>query len=411
MARVVLFLKGICMGIADVIPGVSGGTLALILGIYKELVDSIKGLNLRFVPALLRWLKSRDDADRAELIKRLGELNLPFLVTLGAGIASAIAIGSVTVPFFIENYPVQTRAFFFGLIVASVWVPFRMIDFGGARAAATVVITVCVGIAAGWILTNPGTTYESTREWFEVQSQGQTLKEVSRLGPSAMATADVFWAPQNEALRAAVAETDASKFAELEALHAAETNQTVDKAAMKARSAPYESIEVPEGTPVNVPRPELWFVFVSGMIAICAMILPGISGSYILLILGNYFFVLNALKGMLTTAASGALPVNQTMFVFVFCAGCGIGLLGFARVLSYLLHARPVPTLGVLVGLMIGCLRGIWPFRSTVDGIVTNVWPTATHSILSAAAMCVFGIAVVGLFTWLSRDRTAEVDA
>src|SRR5690606_27607896 len=135
-------------------------------------------------------------------------------------------------------------------------------------------------------------------------------------------------------------------------------------------SAPYDEVIVPAGTPVRVPRPELWFVFVSGLIAICAMILPGISGSYLLLILGNYFFILNALKGFLKTAASLQLPLNQGAYVVVFCLGCGIGLLGFARVLSYLLREHAVPTLGVLVGLMIGCLRGIWPFRATVDGIV-----------------------------------------
>src|SRR5690606_17192868 len=98
-----------------------------------------------------------------------------------------------------------------------------------------------------------------------------------------------------------------------------------DKDAIKARSAPYDELVVPAGTPVHVPRPTLWFIFFAGMIAICAMILPGISGSYILLILGAYFFVLNALKGFLTTLASGAVPWNQGVYVAVFCIGCAIG--------------------------------------------------------------------------------------
>lgn len=410
MARVVLFLKGICMGIADVIPGVSGGTLALILGVYKTLVDSIKKLgDLRYLRSGLRWLKSRDDADKEKFLADLAELNLPFLITLGAGIATALGIGSVVVPYFLENFPVQTRAFFFGLIVASVWVPFRMIDFVGRRSVMTVVAAAMVGVAAGWILTNPGSSYESTREWFEVTSEGQTLKDLTRLGPSALASADVFWAADNQALRDAVKTSAPGKFAELEAAHAAETSAAVDKAAMKARSAPYDEVVVPEGTPVKVPRPELWFVFVSGMIAICAMILPGISGSYILLILGNYFFILNALKGFLTTLAGGALPLNQGAYVVVFCAGCAIGLLAFARLLSYLLREQPVPTLGVLVGLMIGCLRGIWPFRSTVDGIVTNVFPASADGVLGAAMTCALGLGIVVLFSWLSREREQEM--
>lgn len=411
MNRVLLFLKGICMGIADVIPGVSGGTLALILGVYKELVDSIKGLNLRFVPALARWLKTRSPEHRAELAERLRELNLPFLMTLGAGIACALAVGSVIIPYVMENFPVPTRAFFFGLIVASVWVPFRMIEFAGSRSVATVVVGVVVGIGAGFVLTNPGATYESTREWFEVSSEGQTLKDLTRLGPSALASADVFWDDHNAPMRDAVRQADPAKFEELSALHAAETNLVADKAAMKARSAPYDEVEVPAGTPLKVPRPEMWFVFISGMIAICAMILPGISGSYILLILGNYFFILNALKGFLTTLAHGAVPLNQGAYVVVFCAGCAIGLLGFSRVLSYLLRERPVPTLGVLVGLMVGCLRGIWPFRATVDGIVTNVWPGSADGVVGAGGMFLVGLAIVVAFGWFGRNRSAEEQA
>lgn len=411
MARLILFLKGICMGIADVIPGVSGGTLALILGVYTELVDSIRGLNLRFVPAAMRWVRRRDDASKDALVDELRALNLVFLVTLGAGIACALGVGSIIIPYLMENFPVQTRAFFFGLIVASVWVPFRMIDFDGGKSVAVMVVSVIVGLGAGWFVTNPAASYEATREWFEVESQGQTLKDLTRLGPSAYASADVFWAEQNAPLRQAIQTGDPDVFSKLAAHHDSERGGAADKDAIKARSAPYDELVVPTGTPVKVPRPELWFVFVSGMIAICAMILPGISGSYILLILGNYFFILNALKGFLKSLASLQMPSNQAGYVVLFCAGCAIGLLGFSRVLSYLLHKRPVPTLGVLVGLMVGCLRGIWPFRMTVDGIVTNVWPTAAHGVLGAAVTFTVGLGIVTLFSWLGRARVSEVEA
>jgi putative membrane protein len=411
MKRLVLFLKGVCMGIADVIPGVSGGTLALILGVYRELVDSIKGLNPKFLLPLFRWLKTRSDQDREELVDELRALNLGFLITLGAGIACALGIGSVVIPYIMENAPVETRAFFCGLIIASVWVPFRMIDFEGARTAAIVVVTAGIGLGIGWFVTNPANTFETTREWYEVTSEGETLKDLTRKGPSAMPSADVFWSKANEPLRDAVRGESPDAYAEL-----AESNDAaaaLTKDAIKERSAPYDQVVVPAGTPVKVPRPALWFVFVAGMIAICAMILPGISGSYILLILGSYFFILNALKGFIKTLASGAIPTNQAAYVIVFCIGAGIGLLSFARVLSYLLRDHPVPTLGALVGLMVGCLRGIWPFRATVDGVVTNVLPASMAGVGGAAVTFVVGLLIVGTFSWLGRERvdTAEVEA
>jgi putative membrane protein len=412
MKRLVLFLKGVCMGIADVIPGVSGGTLALILGVYKELVDSIKGLTPKFLVPLFRWLKSRDQASRDELLEELRALNLGFLITLGSGIAVALGIGSVIIPYLMENAPVETRAFFFGLIVASVWVPFRMINFQGAKTAGVVAATALFGLGVGWFITNPANTFETTTEWFEVTSEGgDTLKDLTRKGPSAMPSAEVFWAEPNEELRHAIQTEDPEVFARLEKSN--DATQPMSKDAIKERSAPYDALELPAGTPVKVPRPELWFVFLAGMIAICAMILPGISGSYILLILGTYFFILNALKGFIKTLASGAIPVNQTAYVVVFCIGAGIGLLSFARVLSYLLRDHPVPTLGALVGLMVGCLRGIWPFRATVDGVVTNVLPSGLESVAGAGVTFVVGLLIVGTFTWLGRERVdaAEVEA
>lgn len=411
MQRLTLFLKGVCMGIADVIPGVSGGTLALILGVYKELVDTIKGLNLRFVPPLVRFLKHRTPENREALIASLRELNLAFLVTLGAGIAVALAIGSVIIPYLLENFPVQTRAFFFGLIVASVWVPFRMIDFEGPKTGVIVLVTAVAGVCIGWIVTNPATTLELTRESYAVTSSGESLKDVTRRGPSALPSAEVFWSADNQPLRDSVRAADPTRFAALQALHDADAAQLTDKDAIKARSSHYDDLHVPEGTVVNVPRPTLWFVFIAGMIAICAMILPGISGSYILLILGAYFFILNALKGFLQTLASAQIPVNQGLFVFVFCAGCAIGILSFSRVLSYLLSDHPVPTLGILVGLMVGCLRGIWPFRATVDGVITNVMPTAGDPVGGAVATFVVGLVLVAAFGWLGRKRVDAVEA
>lgn len=380
--RVLLFLKGMCMGFADVIPGVSGGTMALVLGVYKEFVDTLRGLNLRWVGPLWRWVSGgRQADDLAALREELDRLNLLFLITLGLGIVTAVLVGSTFIPFLIENYPAPTRAFFFGLIVASVWVPVQMIrqSTGDGTAIAAAVLLSLAGVGFGYWVTNPASAYEGARESIEVTSSGETLKKITRRGPTSGTAEQIYWAPENEALREAVAAASPEKAAELEQLHAAAGEAALDKKALKARSRPYQSVEVPEGVEVTMPRPRLWFIAVAGAVAICAMILPGISGSYILLIFGVYFFILNALKGSIGLLVSGTLPTTHVMYLGVFGVALVAGILSFARVLSYLLERHAAPTLGALVGLMVGCLRGIWPFQQTVEGALVNIAPSASY--------------------------------
>ncbi len=411
--RITLFLKGICMGIADVIPGVSGGTLALILGIYTELVDTIKGLSPKPLIPLWNWLtKGRKPEDRAAFIAALRELNLVFLITLGSGIACALAVGSSIIPGLLENYPEIMRALFFGLILGSIYVPFTMIEFDGARRTVGIAaIAVICGVGIGFVATNPGRTFDATLTWMNVEaSEGETLKDVTRRGPAALPSEQVFWAEENQDLRDAVQTSSPDRYAELaQARAAAGEVASDDKATLKARSEPYDTIQVPAGTPVSVPTLAYWFVFIAGMIAICAMILPGISGSYLLLILGAYFFILNALKGFIGGLAQAQVHMSAATYVVLFCAGAGIGILSFSRLLSYLLHRFPVGTLGVLVGLMIGCLRGIWPFRAEIEGVTQNVMPEAFDANVGyALAAAVVGIVIVALFTWWgSREEAA----
>ncbi len=398
------------MGVADIIPGVSGGTLALILGIYAELVNTIRGLNLGWLAPLWRYLRhGRRDEDRAALIEAVKALNLGFMMVLGAGIATAIVLGSMVIPSLMERYPEAMRGLFFGLILASVMVPFRMISFRDGATRVLVAWMIIAGAGAGFVISNPGHSFESGRTWVELESRGESLETIARRGPSAAASEAIYWAPENEALREALVAANPEQAAALAAAHAIATGEGADKDAIKARSAPYDKLEVPGGVPVKVPQPTLWFIFLAGAIAICAMILPGISGSYILLILGAYFFILNALKGFLKTLASGEIPISQGAFVIVFCAGAGIGLLSFARLLSYLLRRFPAGTLGVLVGLMVGCLRGIWPFRQTVDGAAVNVLPAALDaSVMTVAATFVVGALLVVALSWLGRVKKAE---
>jgi putative membrane protein len=414
-ARIMLFLKGVCMGVADVIPGVSGGTLALILGIYRELVDTIRGLSPRPLRPLWAWLSGGRKAEDFEAFKAsLGELNLPFLVTLGAGIACALGVGSAVIPPLLENFPEIMRALFFGLILGSVYVPFTMIEFDGKKSYGVAAAAVVIGTVLGFVATNPGRTFEASLAWKTIDAgESETLKEITRRGPAALTSEQVFWADENAALRDAVQESSPQTWASLlEARNSAGKVADGDKAALKARAAPYDAVEVPAGTPVEVPTLAFWFVFMAGMIAICAMILPGISGSYLLLILGAYFFILNSLKGFLGGLASGQINGSAAVYVVIFSAGAGIGILSFSRLLSFLLDRFPVATLGVLVGLMVGCLRGIWPFRAEIEGVTRNVMPQAFDANVGLAlAAAVVGMVIVALFTWWGRREEAAAIA
>lgn len=396
------------MGTADIIPGVSGGTIALILGVYTELIDTIKGVTPHILLLLLAFMSDRSQENAQAIKTELRRLNLGFALTLGAGIFTAIVIGSMTIPPLMEAYPEAMRALFFGLIVASVFVPFRMIEVATARMTAIVAFCAALGAAFGFAVTDPSHVFEPGQEWTSVEARGgETLKDVTRRAPSAMSSEQVYWAEENSRLRATVARTSPELAADLAALHEQNLEPTRDKATLKTRAKPYDQIVLPEGTPVEAPRPALWFVFFSGLIAICAMILPGISGSYILLILDVYFFILNALKGFVTALASGQFPVTQLSYVAVFCVGCAIGLLGFARVLSTLLEKYPPQTLGVLVGLMLGCLRGIWPFRRMEGAVEVNIMPaTLDSTVISAIVAGAIGFAIVAIFTYVGHVRS-----
>jgi putative membrane protein len=405
MERALLFLKGVCMGVADIIPGVSGGTLALILGIYADLVNTIKGLHLKWIPGAAGWVRSGFDRTRGRALwEELRAMNLEFLLVLGAGIAVAIAAGSMVIPTLLERYPEAMRALFFGLILASVGVPLRMIPIGKRGAWVMILAMMIAGAVIGWIATAPHRMYQGGVEWVTVEAgDGETLKDLSRRGPSAWPGEAVYWAPENQELREILDERASTL-----GLAAPDPTASADRDALREREKIYETLAIPEGTPVQIPRPALWFVFIAGMIAICAMILPGISGSYLLLIMGAYFFLLNALKGVITGAMSLSIPGAAATFVVVFMIGAALGLLSFARVMSYLLRRFPAATLGMLVGLMLGCLRGIWPFRSIEAGRVVNALPASfDQTVVVALVAGVLGALVVLLLSRLGREHAA----
>ena len=247
-SRLTLFLKGMGMGAADVIPGVSGGTIAFITGIYEELINSIKNVH----PRLLKVWKEEGFSAFWKA------LNGNFLLVLFLGIGTSLLSLAHVVTFLLDNYPIYVWSFFFGLILASAWVVGKkVIDWRWNR-----FLFVGLGIViAVWI----------------------TL-----------------------------------------------------------------------ATPAQTPE-TFGFIFLSGMLAICAMILPGISGSFILLLLSKYEFIIQAIKDL------------DLKIIAVFGAGAVLGITSFSRLLSWMFSRFHDLTVALLSGFMIGSLLKVWPYKEVLE--------------------------------------------
>lgn len=260
---ILVAVKGACMGAADVIPGVSGGTIAFITGIYDQLIGSINSINGTAVKLFF-------SGKFKEFWKHI---NGSFLLSLFCGILFSVLTLAGLMQYLLEHHPIQTWAFFFGLIVASSIFILRGISGWDLKA----VLFVIAGIVLGVVIC--------------------TL------------------------------------------------------------------------SPTNTPE-ALWFIFLSGAIAICAMILPGISGSFILLILGKYKYIMSAITGLTTGAAVG----ESLVILGVFAVGAVFGLLAFSRLLHWLLGKFHKETLLVLAGFIIGSLVKVWPW-SNMEAIAIAQFP------------------------------------
>lgn len=277
-------LKGACMGAADVIPGVSGGTIAFIMGIYDEFVGSIASINAEAVRLLFKG-RIRDFWKH---------INGNFLLSLVAGIGISVVALAGLMQMFLSNHPIQTWAFFFGLIVASSIFIIRGISGWKVREGAFLAFGVILGVV------------------------------ICTLSPT----------------------------------------------------------KTPDA---------LWFIFLSGAIAICAMILPGISGSFILLILGKYQFIMESITTCVGNIGAlwGAAGADAGAFwsaagvMAVFMVGAVTGILAFSKFLHWLLARWNKETLLVLAGFIIGSLVKVWPW-SNMEAIVCSQFPAVAK--LSAAA-------------------------
>ncbi|MDQ7087743.1 MAG: DUF368 domain-containing protein [Acidobacteriota bacterium] len=267
------FVDGVLIGIANIIPGVSGGTFALILGIFDRLVGAINNLSPRTFQVALDALRRRfDSASRQALAAEWRRLDAGFLVLLGLGAVVAILSCSFLIDYLLKVHYSPTLAFFIGLILPSVSIPWSMMEQRGMR--------------LGWAL--PGVAL--------------TLG-ISLVAPGAGGGTD-----------------------------------------------------------------NLLVAFLAGAIAISAMILPGISGSYVLLVMGQYQVMLNKLTGFQRGLADGRIDLGALAWLLSLVTGLAVGIVLFARLLNYLLDHRRSATMAFLIGLLIGSLWVLWPFKEIAAG-------------------------------------------
>ncbi len=253
MNRVFLFLKGMAMGAADVVPGVSGGTIAFITGIYEELIESINRINLEALKTLRK----------EGLVAAWNYINGWFFVPLFLGIAVSIVSLAKGISWLLVNEPVLLWSFFFGLVFASIFFVAKQVKEWGIPPAAAFI----VGAVIAYMITI---------------------------------------------------------------------------------------------LPASGSNDALWYLFLSGSIAICAMILPGISGSFILVLLGSYSTVLNA--------------IHERDFTVIAVVGAGaiVGLLSFARVLKVMFAKYHDLTIALLSGFLLGSLNKIWPWKRVEEVMIKH---------------------------------------
>ncbi len=325
-----LFFCGICMGAADLVPGISGGTIAFILGFYQPLVESLKTLNWSAFQLLCK----------GQVRVFTQRVAWRFLLTLLAGISCAF-IGLANFFHFIlahEVYRIYLYATFLGLILASFVFCVRQLEAWNGK----MVLGLCVGALIAYLLTET-TLAPASEGTFSVPIQIES-KDIPLRN----------YDPNYHLLTGVSAQA---------------LSVLLAQGLLQDTTPVYNQQYVLIGlvgelvAPARVSFFNGWFVM-SGALAICALLLPGISGSYILTLLGVYPVVIEALVDFLNALKQASF--NSEAFAVLWSLGLGIviGALGFARVISWLLRDYPNQTLALLSGFMIGAIRSVWPFWS-----------------------------------------------
>jgi putative membrane protein len=288
----ITLIKGGLIGIANIIPGVSGGTFALILGIFDRMVGALNAIGLKTIKAGLKLITGlHRTAARQGFVAEMRRIDAPFLILLVLGALAAIFSSSFLIDYLLREQYSPTLAFFVGLILPSIAVPFGMMDRRG--------------LALLWVV------------------------------PGIALTVGV-------------------------------------------------SMAMPEGT-AGSDNPLI--AAGTGALAISAMILPGISGSYVMLVLGQYQNVLVKLTGLQRGIAAGSIDFEALVWLAALGIGMVVGLLVFARLLTFLLRRFKSATMAFLIGLLVGSLWVLWPFKEIDSGAeVTDRGGEVKQDILIATA-------------------------
>lgn len=325
--------KGMAMGAADVVPGVSGGTIALIAGIYKELIDTLTSLNI----GVLKVIKEEG------IVAGFNAVNGKFLVALISGIVISILSLAKVFNYLLHNHPVLVWAFFFGLILASVWlIGSRVSKWNMGNGIALLVGAI---ISFGVTVVSPAQ------------------------GPDSM-----------------------------------------------------------------------WYLFMAGVLAFVAMILPGISGSFILLLLGAYHLILGKVSALLDglKAMDFTIILTNGLELGLFAVGGIVGLLSFSRILKWMFEKYENRTLALLTGFLLGSLNKVWPWKEVEEVFVkhagepnekiiplveTNVLPNSSYAIVTENDMLIgltekspqigaaVGLFVVGFLIIFALERISAKKA
>ena len=364
------------MGTVDIVPGVSGSTVAVLLGIYERFITALRNIDAKLLKAIFSPFAHRFSKEsRAEAKKKAKEADMPWLFTLMAGLAAAFVVASFAIPTLMEKFPELMRGFFFGLVLGSIITPIRSIKtWHLSRFVVIAVFAALFFIFLGQHLTAPAALTETV-------SQGESLNEICLQTPCFTSPNEVLAMPQNEALRTVV-------------------------------STPEDAI--PAGTVLTVPTPYAAYCLLAGFCAICAMLLPGISGSFILLVLGCYYFMLNTGKGFLSGLAHGQFYGHHLLYLGCFVGGALIGIAAFSRALTWMLRKHRELTLAAIIGILLGCLRAVWPYRDTLGNNIAPdlstpmLWPTLV------ATLCGLGIVIITVVVQSrldAKNKNAETTA
>lgn len=401
--------RGMGMGVADTIPGVSGGTIALLLGIYEQFVTATSEIG----PALIRALFTRafwrrffaglksPSALADEGVDRHAK-NVLFLTFLVFGIGIAIAIGARFIPDLLTRYPSQMKGFFFGLVLASCFIPYRLIKrhsttrfiafaLFGAGTYVFVALPIDQSQQAHGTVTvtfaRPTDAPLTLTAW-----QEHTTFSTNRFGGKSPKREITFVPTRN--VDVPIGATSA--VVPVRAVIAGKVGNVAPTELAVATGLP-EGATFAASTFDGGSDPALWFIFIAGVLAISAMVLPGISGSFVLLMLGLYHYILFNLRLLLYEQDTSALPI-----ILLFMAALVIGIATFSRFLKWLFARFHDVTLAALIGIMAGSLRELWPFKQIdVEGVATNTLPSTIDGAFFVTIACV----VIGLALVLGLER------